>query len=184
MFPGPGSSREFAAQDGGDVGLDDQLRVEVVPAVEIEVLVRGPGEAVPAGMGAAPERVDGVPERQPGGLRRPVQRALAQHLMEGDSLELRRADTTDETGPFEARQSSVVRIHSLTRPPHTPSRTCVLFAVNRSFGIVVDRTERTRGATNTSASPSVHPQAAEGPVARPVRSSYSARHTDLRWGVR
>ena len=41
---------ELAAKHLGDVGLHHHLGVEVASAVELQVLVGGPGEAVPARM--------------------------------------------------------------------------------------------------------------------------------------
>ncbi len=46
----------------GGVDLDHDLRVEVGPDVEPEIVVRGPSEAIAARVAASPIRVDGVLE--------------------------------------------------------------------------------------------------------------------------
>ena len=87
---------ELPPEDVGDIGLDDDLVVEVGPGVEVEIGMRVAGEAVDAGVRAAAIGVDGPFE---GELRRrgdPVQRRLREHLVEGDPGELRRADRPDQ----------------------------------------------------------------------------------------
>lgn len=63
VFTLPRPSGQFAAQDRGDVGLDDDLAVEVTARIEVEVLVRRSSEAVPAGVRAPAKGVDGESER-------------------------------------------------------------------------------------------------------------------------
>jgi hypothetical protein len=95
------------------------LRVEVGAGIQVEVFVGGPGETVPAGVRAAPVAVDGVLERQHRGCWDLVQRRLAQHLVEGDSLELRRAHAADEADPVQSGQCAVIGGDGLVIPAHT-----------------------------------------------------------------
>jgi hypothetical protein len=85
MIPGMSEYRH-----GGDIGLHDHLGVEVVATVEVEVLVRRPGEAVPARVTAPTVAIHGEPEWQLGRVGHLVECGLAQHLVEGNAVELRR----------------------------------------------------------------------------------------------
>ena len=100
--------------------------------IEVEIFVGGPGETVTARVTASTEGVDGVAERQIRRLRRLVEGALAQHLVERDALEVRRLHAADESGPIESGQRAVVGVQCLCRPPHALSRTPVRHSVNRS----------------------------------------------------
>src|SRR3954470_12035189 len=87
-------------------------------AIHVEVLVRGPGEAVSACVRTAPVTVDGVAERQHRRLRHLVQRRLAENFVERDALELRRAHAADEPDALQAGQRTVVDPDALAVPPH------------------------------------------------------------------
>jgi hypothetical protein len=125
----PRRPAQFTAQHVCDVGLDHDLGVEVPARVEVEVLVRGPREAIAAGMRAAAVAVDGVPKRQHGTIGDLVDRRLAQHLVERDALELRRRDAADEADALQPGQRTIVDCDALTVPPHTVIRTPVRFDV-------------------------------------------------------
>lgn len=58
----PAVSVELGLEQGGSVGLDHDLAIEVRSRAEVEVLVRGPGVAVRAGMETAAVRVDAPAE--------------------------------------------------------------------------------------------------------------------------
>ena len=60
----PGWTAQLRAQHVGDVGLDHDLRVEIGTAVQVQILVGRAGEAIAAGVRAAPVPVDGESERQ------------------------------------------------------------------------------------------------------------------------
>ena len=60
--PVPAGRSQLGAEPLDGVHLHDDLVVEVGADVEAEVVVGRPGEAVDAGVAAAPVRVDGVPE--------------------------------------------------------------------------------------------------------------------------
>ena len=79
----------------------------------------GPGETVSTGVRATAVAVNGVPERQHGGVGHLVQRRLAQHFVERDALELRGPNTADEADALQAGQSAVVDADTLLVPPHT-----------------------------------------------------------------
>ncbi len=125
----PRPALHLAAQHVGDVRLDDDLGVEILAAVQVQVLVGGPGEAVPAGMRTAPVPVDGVLKRQHRGARDFVQRGLAEHFVEGDAVELRCPHATDEADALQARQRAVVDVDALADPTAYPIRTHVRIGV-------------------------------------------------------
>lgn len=132
----PRRAAQFAAQHLGHVGLDDDLGVKVVAAVQLQIFVGGPGEAVPAGMRAAAVAVDRIAKRQGRRVRHLVQRGLAQHLVKGDPLELRRAHAADETDTLQPRQRPVLHRLPVDRdglvcPPHPFIRTSVRDRVKR-----------------------------------------------------
>ena len=118
-LPRPGRTAQFTAQHLGDVGLDHHLGVEVATAVELQVLVGGPGETVPARVRTPAVAVDGEPKRQHGRRRDLVQGRLAQHLVKGDSVELRGPHTAHQSDALQARQRTVVDRDALTCPAHT-----------------------------------------------------------------
>ncbi len=114
----PGPAPYLTRQHLGHVGLHHHLAVEIRAAVEVEILMRRTRKAIPAGVTAPAIAVDRVPERQHRGRGHLVQRRLAQHLVERDALELRRADTADEAEPLQTGQRPVIGTHRLPVPPH------------------------------------------------------------------
>ena len=118
--PHPGAAAKLLLEHVGDVDLDDDLRVEVAPRVEFEVLVRSPGEAVRTRMTASSVGVHRPVERH---RRRPghvVECALAHDLVEGDVGELGRRHRADQ--PVELLQAGKGRgirhAQLLTLPTH------------------------------------------------------------------
>ncbi len=83
----PGAGGQMAAQQFGGVDLDDDLGVEAEPRVQVQIAVRPAGEAVHAGVRAAPVRVHGPFERHAGGPGHPVHDRAGPDLVEGDPPE-------------------------------------------------------------------------------------------------
>ena len=104
--------RELGAQQLRHVDLDDDLPLEVSAGVQVEVGVGIAGEAVGAGMRAAPERVDRPVEREvvAGHL---VERRLGPDLVEVDAEGLRSIEGPDAFDVEAREASSLLSIDSL-----------------------------------------------------------------------
>ncbi len=83
--PVPGG--QLALEQLGGVGLDDDLRVEPDACVQVQIAVGLAGEAVHAGVRAAPVGVHRPFERHPRGPGHPVQDRTGPDLVEGDAPE-------------------------------------------------------------------------------------------------
>ena len=133
----PTLAHQLFSQHCRDIHLDHYLGVEVTAGIEIEVFVGGTRETVDTLMEAAPGRVDGPAKRHLRTLRNLVQRALAQHLMERDPVEVGGAHRPDQPGAAQAgqRRRRIARlflvsgVQQLPFPPHAQIRTRVLFLV-------------------------------------------------------
>ena len=128
--PVPGRPRQLALQHLADVGLHHDLRVEVVPGVEVEVLVRLAREAVDAGVAAAPVRVDRPSERHARRFGNAVQRRSGGDLVEGDPAELGGVESSRHRPAWQqrrrpARRGAVVVGEPKRVPPHASIRTHV-----------------------------------------------------------
>src|SRR5690606_1135241 len=98
--PPPGV--ELGAQAGDRVDLDDDAALEVAVGVEVEIGVGGAGEAVGAGVRAAPVGVDGVAEPERGALDL-VDDPLGPHVQELEAPELAAAGLALEDRLVEER---------------------------------------------------------------------------------
>ena len=117
----PRRPEHLAPQDLGDVDLDHDLGVEVVPGVELQVAVGAPGEAVDTAVGAAAVRVDRPVERDLGHRGHPVQRRTRGDLVEGDAGELRRPNHPDPAGHLGHARAARGRPHPAARRSSCPS---------------------------------------------------------------
>src|SRR5690606_2433038 len=90
----PAARGELPAQQLGRVDLHHDLAVDAVTGVEVQVAVRRAGEAVHAGVRAAPVRVDRPLQGQAGGRRHPVEERAGPDLVDGDAAERRRVEGT------------------------------------------------------------------------------------------
>ena len=107
--PAQRADLQLAAQHLGRVDLDHDLRVEVVPGVQVEVGVSVAGEAVHACVTAPAIRIDRPAERDPRGRRHLADQAARVDLMERDAAEARRIEgASDDRGAAEE--------HILARP--------------------------------------------------------------------
>ena len=125
-MPPPARPCQLLSEHLGDVHLHDDLAVEVFPRVELEVPMGGAGEAIGTCMTAAPVGIDRPAERH--GVARTrdvVERALGEHLVEGDSSELGGLHGAHEVGQFgQPRQGGrLLRCQFLPAPPHSVIRT-------------------------------------------------------------
>ena len=111
--PPPG--RQLGPQPLDGVDLDHDLALEVLAHAEVEVLVGGPGEAVGAGVGAAPVGVDGEAERQVGRGRDLVDDPAGVDVEELQPPELALARRGARPPPRTAAPALVV---VLDAPPH------------------------------------------------------------------
>ena len=84
----PPRRRQLGPEPLDGVHLHDDLALEVGADVEPEVVVGGAGEAVDAGVAAAPIGVDGVPERHAAGRRHRVDDGAAADVEELEAAEL------------------------------------------------------------------------------------------------
>jgi hypothetical protein len=120
----PGRFGQLATEDRADVGLHHDLRVEVMPRVEVEVLVRLTGEAVDTRHAAAAIRVDRPAERHPRRVRNLVQRRPAGDLVEGDALKFRGVERAGHSPSGEQRHggaggdSEWLVVEEQVVPPH------------------------------------------------------------------
>ena len=142
---GPARAVQLPAQHVGDVGLDDDLVVEVGAGVEVEIGMRVAGEAVDTRMRAAAIGVDGPLERQLRGRRDPVQGGLGEHLVERDPGELRGANRPDEpvVGVESGKGSGQLRPDRLTLPSHGDHSNTRTRRSREPVGAVVARLGRT-----------------------------------------
>ena len=85
----PGRSSQLFAQHVDEVGLDDDLAVEVVTGVQFQPFMRFTSKAINARMTASAIWIDGIREWHRRFARHVVQRALRPHLVERQPGELR-----------------------------------------------------------------------------------------------
>ena len=115
----PRRARQLGPQHLGHVDLDDDLLLEVPPRVHVEVRVGRTGEAVHAGMAAAPVRVDRPPERHRGLRRDAVERRLRANLVEARLQRLGRVEVADDRRLLVARQRGPsLLVDGQVRPAH------------------------------------------------------------------
>src|SRR5262249_1442833 len=131
--PRPG---QFPPRQFGSVDLHDDLGVEVEPGVKFEVGVGVPGEAVDAGVAAAPVWIDGELERHPRRWRHLVDNRLGvylvkRHAAEAGSVEGPRDDIPAEEGrlriePWLLSRSRLACSGRLVDQLSVPTHTCTL----------------------------------------------------------
>ena len=78
----------------------------------------GTREAVPAGVRAAAESVDGVLKRQDAGIGNLVDRRLAQDFVKSDTVKLWRADASHQSDAVQTRQRAILGAKRLPVPTH------------------------------------------------------------------
>lgn len=125
-----------------DVHLHDDLRVEVRAAIEIEVFVGAPSEAVDTRVTASAIRVDGPGERHARCAGNMVERGLRQHLMERHAREVGSGHRAEHPcARLEAGQGGVIDVAEfLPLPPHADNSNILTMERQPGVGILFDRT--------------------------------------------